>query len=150
MARPPAAGFDEGRIRGRGLWILFFQAEDGIRCATVTGVQTCALPICLVALGVAWLNTECDKACVDVNEWGWLCGWVMECQEKGYITREQLGFELKWGDIKGAHKLLQMVSRREGFGNILAEGVKRAAEKLGGPAKECAIYIEKGATPRGH
>ena len=100
--------------------------------------------------GVAWLNTECDKACVDVNEWGWLCGWVMECQEKGYITREQLGFELKWGDIKGAHKLLQMVSRREGFGNILAEGVKRAAEKLGGPAKECAIYIEKGATPRGH
>src|SRR5207253_1313014 len=76
--------------------------------------------------GVAWLNTECDKACVDVNEWGWLCGWVMECQEKGYITREQVGFELKWGDIKGAHRLLQMVSRREGFGNILAEGVKRA------------------------
>jgi aldehyde:ferredoxin oxidoreductase len=100
--------------------------------------------------GVAWLNTECDRACVDVNEWGWLCGWVMECQEKGYITREQLGFELKWGDIKGAHRLLQMVSRREGLGNLLAEGVKRAAEKLGGPAKECAIYIEKGATPRGH
>ncbi|PYM98513.1 MAG: hypothetical protein DME07_22455 [Candidatus Rokuibacteriota bacterium] len=99
---------------------------------------------------VAWLNTECDRACVDVNEWGWLCGWVMECQEKGYITREQLGFELKWGDVKGAHRLLQMVSRREGFGNVLAEGVKRAAEKLGGPAKECAIYIEKGATPRGH
>jgi len=43
-----------------------------------------------------------------------------------------------------------MVSRREGLGNLLAEGVKRAAEKLGGPAKECAIYIEKGATPRGH
>jgi aldehyde:ferredoxin oxidoreductase len=100
--------------------------------------------------GVAWLNTECDRACVDVNEWGWLCGWVMECQEKGYITREQLGFELKWGDVKGAHRLLQMVSRREGLGNLLAEGVKRAAEKLGGPAKECAIYIEKGATPRGH
>jgi aldehyde:ferredoxin oxidoreductase len=100
--------------------------------------------------GVAWLNTECDKACVDVNEWGWLCGWVMECQEKGYITREQLGFELKWGDIKGAGRLLQMVSRREGFGNVLAEGVKRAAEKLGGPAKDCAVYIEKGATPRGH
>src|SRR5207245_1077016 len=100
--------------------------------------------------GVAWLNTECDKACVDVNEWGWLCGWVMECQEKGYITREQLGFELKWGDIKGAHRLLQMVSRREGLGNLLAEGVKRAAERLGGAAKECAVYIEKGATPRGH
>jgi aldehyde:ferredoxin oxidoreductase len=100
---------------------------------------------------VAWLNTEIDRACVDVNEFGWLCGWVMECQEKGYITREQLGFELGWGDVKGAHRLLQMVSRREGtMGNLLAEGVKRAAEKLGSPAKDCAIYIEKGATPRGH
>jgi aldehyde:ferredoxin oxidoreductase len=32
--------------------------------------------------GVAWLNTQCDRACVDVNEWGWLCGFVMEGQEK--------------------------------------------------------------------
>src|SRR5438876_10487421 len=46
--------------------------------------------------GVAWLNTELDKACLDVNEFGWICGWVMECQEKGYITEEQLGFRLKW------------------------------------------------------
>jgi aldehyde:ferredoxin oxidoreductase len=74
----------------------------------------------------------------------------MECQEKGYITEEQLGFRLTWGDIKGAHRLLQMISRREGFGAVLAEGVKRAAEKLGSPAKDCAIYHEKGATPRGH
>ena len=33
--------------------------------------------------GVAWLNTQLDRACVDVNEFGWLCGWVMECMEKG-------------------------------------------------------------------
>jgi aldehyde:ferredoxin oxidoreductase len=100
--------------------------------------------------GVAWLNTECDRACVDVNEFGWVCGWVMECQEKGYLTEEQLGFRLPWGDLKGAHRLLQMISRREGFGNLLAEGVKRAAETIGGPAKDCAVYFEKGATPRGH
>jgi aldehyde:ferredoxin oxidoreductase len=100
--------------------------------------------------GVAWLNTELDRACVDVNEFGWLCGWVMECQEKGYITKQQLGFELKWGDIKGARRLLDLVIKRQGLGDVLAEGVKRAAEKLGGPAKDSAIYIEKGATPRGH
>ncbi|HUF91206.1 MAG TPA: aldehyde ferredoxin oxidoreductase C-terminal domain-containing protein, partial [Candidatus Limnocylindria bacterium] len=99
---------------------------------------------------IAWLNTELDRACVDVNEFGWICGWVMECQEKGYITREQLGFALTWGDAKGARKLLEMISHRQGFGAVLAEGVKRAAEKLGGPAKDCAVYIEKGATPRGH
>jgi aldehyde:ferredoxin oxidoreductase len=100
--------------------------------------------------GVAWLNTECDRACVDVNEFGWMCGWVMECVEKGYITRAQLGFDLKWGDTKGARRLLELIIRREGLGAILAEGTKRAAEKLGGPAKDCAIYIEKGASPRGH
>jgi aldehyde:ferredoxin oxidoreductase len=100
--------------------------------------------------GIAWLNTQCDRACVDVNEFGWVCGWVMEGIEKGYITRDQLGFELRWGDIQGAHRLLQMIVRREGFGNLLAEGVKRAAETLGGVAKASAVYIEKGATPRGH
>jgi aldehyde:ferredoxin oxidoreductase len=99
---------------------------------------------------IAWLNTELDRACVDVNEFGWICGWVMECQEKGYITADQLGFTLKWGDAKGARRLLEMISHRQGFGTVLAEGVKRAAEKLGGPAKDCAIYLEKGATPRGH
>ncbi len=100
--------------------------------------------------GVAWLNTQCDRACVDVNEFGWVCGWVMECMEKGYITEKQLGFRLEWGDIKGADRLLQMLSHRQGLGALLAEGVKRAAEKLGGPAQDCAIYFEHGATPRGH
>ncbi len=99
---------------------------------------------------IAWLNTQCDRACVDVNEFGWMCGWVMECQERGLITREQLGFALKWGDAKGADRLLQMISNRDGFGKLLAEGVKRAAEALGGEAQKCAIYFETGATPRGH
>jgi aldehyde:ferredoxin oxidoreductase len=100
--------------------------------------------------GIAWLNTRLDRACVDVNEFGWLCGWVMEGLEKGWLTREQVGFDLAWGDIDGADRLLQMLSRREGFGDLLAEGVKRAAEKLGGAAKDAAIYTMQGSSPRGH
>jgi aldehyde:ferredoxin oxidoreductase len=99
---------------------------------------------------VAWLNTELDRACLDVNEFGWMCGWVMECVEKGYITREQLGFDLRWGDAAGARKLIEIISHRQGFGDVLAEGTKRAAETLGGAAQECAIYTKKGAVPRGH
>ncbi len=99
---------------------------------------------------VSWLNTQTDRACVDVNEFGWLVGWVMECQEKGYITKEQLGLEIRWGDVEAANKLLEMICHRRGMGDLLAEGVKRAAETLGGPAAECAIYTLKGATPRGH
>jgi aldehyde:ferredoxin oxidoreductase len=100
--------------------------------------------------GIAWLNTQCDRACVDVNEFGWVCGWVMECQEKGHITKQQLGFALPWGDVKGANRLLEMISHRQGFGAVLAEGMKRAAEKVGGEAQKCAVYFVKGATPRGH
>jgi aldehyde:ferredoxin oxidoreductase len=43
-----------------------------------------------------------------------------------------------------------MISHRQGFGDVLAEGVKRASERVGGPAAECAIYTMKGASPRGH
>jgi len=100
--------------------------------------------------GVSWLNTEVDRACVDVNEFGWVCGWVMECQERGWITKERLGFQLKWGDIEGAARLLGMITRREGLGDILAEGCKGAAERLGGPAKDAAIYTMQGSAPRGH
>jgi aldehyde:ferredoxin oxidoreductase len=99
---------------------------------------------------VSWLNTRLDRACVDVNEFGWVCGWVMECMEKGYLTEEQVGFRLNWGDVDGAYRLLQMISQREGFGDVLAEGVKRASERVGGEAARCAVYTRKGASPRGH
>ena len=106
---------------------------------------------CTDPVATSWLNTQVDRACVDVNEFGWLVGWVAECQEKGYITKEQLGgITLTWGDAEAANAVLQMVIRREGFGDVLAEGVKGAAERLGGPAAECAIYTLKGNTPRGH
>jgi aldehyde:ferredoxin oxidoreductase len=99
---------------------------------------------------VSWLNTRLDRACVDVNEFGWLCGWVMECMDKGYLTEKQVGFKVAWGDVEGAYRLLQMLSHREGFGDVLAEGVKRASEKVGGEAARCAVYTRKGASPRGH
>ncbi len=99
---------------------------------------------------ITWLNTRIDRACVDVNEFGWVCGWVMECMEKGYLTEKQVGFRIGFGDAEGAYRLLQMISHRQGFGNILADGVKRAAEHVGGEAARCAVYTKKGAPPRGH
>ena len=104
---------------------------------------------CTDPVAVSWLNTQLDRACVDVNEFGWLCGWVMECQEKGLITEPDLGFRLHWGDAEGADRLLQLISRRQGLGDLLAEGTKLAAERLGGAAAECAIYTGKNASPRG-
>jgi aldehyde:ferredoxin oxidoreductase len=105
---------------------------------------------CTDPVAVSWLNTQVDRACVDVNEFGWLIGWVMECQEKGYLTPEQVGLTLRWGDAEAAAQLLHMINHRRGFGDLLAEGVKRVAEAMGRPAAACAIYTGKGASPRGH
>ncbi|MCH8882375.1 MAG: hypothetical protein IIA41_02625 [SAR324 cluster bacterium] len=99
----------------------------------------------------SWMNTQVDRACVDVNEFGWVMGWTMECYEKGYITQEQLGgIDLKWGDVEAANALLQKIVHREGIGDLLAEGVMRASQKLGGEAADCAVYSHKGNSPRGH
>src|SRR3970040_2231747 len=70
--------------------------------------------------------------------------------EKGFFTKAQLGFALRWGDAEGANRLLEMISHRKGFGDLLAEGMKVAAAKLGGAAQDASIYTVKGASPRGH
>ena len=92
-----------------------------------------------------------DRLGLENNEAGWLTGWLMECFEKGWITAEDTGgIEVRWGDAGAVQKLLRMISERQGFGDLLAEGVKRASEKIGGEAAKAAIYTMKGNTPRGH
>ncbi|MDY6825567.1 MAG: aldehyde ferredoxin oxidoreductase C-terminal domain-containing protein [Bacillota bacterium] len=92
-----------------------------------------------------------DRMGMDVNETGWLLAWVMECFEKGYLTAEEAdNLELSWGSFYTAMLLLNNISKRHGFGNLLAEGVKGAAKKIGGSAQQCAVYTEKGNTPRSH
>jgi len=97
------------------------------------------------------LSNVIDRLGIDNNEAGWLVGWVMECYEKGVLTREQLdGLDMKWGNVEAAEILLGKVARREGIGNLLAEGVMRASQQIGGEAAKCAIYCRKGNTPRSH
>jgi aldehyde:ferredoxin oxidoreductase len=97
------------------------------------------------------LSNLSDRYGFDANEGGWLIGWVMECYEKGVFTGEDLGgLELSWGNTKAVEQLFRMISYREGIGDLLAEGVMRASQKVGGEAADWAIYVKKGASPRGH
>jgi len=79
--------------------------------------------------------------------------WAMELYEKRELTkRETDGLELKWGNGEAILALIKKIASREGFGNLLADGVRRAAEKLG-KGKEIALHV-KGleiiqADPRG-
>jgi len=97
------------------------------------------------------LSNEADRLGMDANEGGWLIGWVMECFEKGLLTSDDLdGLQMKWGNVEGTRTLLKKIANREGAGSWLAEGIKAAAEKIGGEAVNMAIYTKKGNIPRGH
>ena len=57
---------------------------------------------------------------------------------------------MNWGDGEAVLKMLKKMAYRDGCGDLLAEGVKRASEKIGGEAGNCAVYTMKGASPRTH
>ncbi len=100
---------------------------------------------------VVMLSNLTDNLGMDVNESGWTIAWVMECYEKGLLTKKDTdGLEMTWGNVEEVRKMLEKISRREGFGDILAEGVKRASQQVGGEAADLAVYTHKGNSPRGH
>jgi aldehyde:ferredoxin oxidoreductase len=92
-----------------------------------------------------------DRLGLDCNETGYVIGFIMECYEKGLLTSADLdGIEMKWGDVEATKGMLRKIASREGCGKLFAEGVKRAAEQIGGEALNCAVYTMKGNTVRGH
>jgi aldehyde:ferredoxin oxidoreductase len=92
-----------------------------------------------------------DRLGFDINESGYMIAWMMECYEKGLMTADDLdGIEMNWGDAEAVLAMLKKIAHRDGCGDFFADGVKRCAEKVGGEARDCAVYTLKGATPRGH
>lgn len=95
-----------------------------------------------------WLNNLNDRLGMDVKEQAFTIGLAFECYEKGLITKKDTdGLELKWGNVQAVETLLHKIARRNGFGDVLAEGVMRAAQKIGGDAPKFAVYNKKGHAP---
>jgi aldehyde:ferredoxin oxidoreductase len=66
----------------------------------------------------------------------------MECFENGVLTAKDMdGVELTWGNAEAMIAIVEKMIRREGIGDILADGVRVAAEKIGGGAKEFAMHV---------
>ncbi|MBI2848401.1 MAG: hypothetical protein HYX83_04415 [Chloroflexi bacterium] len=97
------------------------------------------------------LANETDRLGMDTNEASWIMGWVLECYEKGLLTNADTdGLEMTWGNVEAVRAMLGKIAHRQGLGDVLAEGVMRAAQKTGGLAQNMAIYTLKGNTPRSH
>ncbi|MBA7604442.1 putative oxidoreductase YdhV [subsurface metagenome] len=106
------------------------------------------------------LLTKCNELCnrygMDTISTGSVLGFAMECFERGMITKDDTGgLEIGWGDGKAMIALINQIAKKEGFGGeYLADGVKRAAEKIGKGSEDFAVHTKgleyPAHDPRGH
>ena len=89
------------------------------------------------------MNQMCNDYGMDVISCGGTIAWAMECFEKGILTAKDLdGIELKWGDADATMKMITKIAKREGFGDVLAEGSKRAAQKIGKGSSDFLVEVK--------
>ena len=82
-----------------------------------------------------------DELGMDAMSAGVVISWAMECYEKGLLSKEDTGgLELNFGNDDAAVAVMEMMAHREGLGDMLAEGVKRASEKLGKGSEHFAMH----------
>lgn len=87
--------------------------------------------------------TLCNKYGLDTISTGGVVAFAMECYEKGLITgKETGGIGLSWGNHKAMVELVKQIGEKGGLGSLLGEGVRRAAEHIGGMAREYAMHVK--------
>jgi aldehyde:ferredoxin oxidoreductase len=92
---------------------------------------------------VAAANHLANDLGLDTISAGQVIATAMEWYETGVLGPEQTGaLELTWGNADVVIALLGLIARREGIGDLLADGVKRAAEALGPRAAEAAMHVK--------
>ncbi|MHC1588101.1 MAG: aldehyde ferredoxin oxidoreductase family protein [Candidatus Syntropharchaeia archaeon] len=74
-------------------------------------------------------NQLCDNMGIDTITTANLIGAVIEGYEKGILSEEEIGFSIGWGDEDGILSLIEKIARREGIGNVLAEGAYGVIKK---------------------
>lgn len=92
-------------------------------------------------------NELCNLYGLDTIETGNLIAFSMELHQRGILTTEETdGIDLTWGNY---HSILEMIDRityRRGFGDLLADGIKHAMQEIGRNSERYAVHV-KGMTP---
>jgi aldehyde:ferredoxin oxidoreductase len=99
-------------------------------------------------IAIAKANEYCNKYGMDTISCGATISWAFEAFNEGRITAEDTGgLDLSWGNADSMVKLTEMIGKREGFGDLLAEGSERAAAKIGNGTEEFLITSKKQEAP---
>lgn len=90
---------------------------------------------------IAKANALCNAYMLDSISTGVTIAFAMECFEKGLIgAGDTDGIELRFGNGEAMLAMIEKIAKREGFGDLLAEGSKRAAEKIG---REVIVFAQQ-------
>ncbi len=88
-------------------------------------------------------NEICNRYCLDTISSGMTIAFACECFHKGHITTADTdGLELRFGDADLMIRLLELIARRQGFGDLLAEGSLRLAKKWGVADQPCLLAVK--------
>jgi len=87
-------------------------------------------------------NHAADKLGLDTISAGSVAAFAMEAFQRGLVTKRQLGFEPKFGDLKSVLRLLTMIAQRKGFGDAMADGTKALAKKIGRGSIKFAMQVK--------
>jgi aldehyde:ferredoxin oxidoreductase len=88
------------------------------------------------------LNEMCNRSGLDTISAGTALAFAMECFENGIISESDMdGIPLTWGNAEAMITMVEKMAAREGFGDILADGVRIAAQKIGGGAEKFAVHV---------
>jgi aldehyde:ferredoxin oxidoreductase len=87
-------------------------------------------------------NYLADKLGLDTISAGSVVAFVIEAYERGLVTRRQLGFEPKFGDLKSVLRLLRMIAERKGFGDAMADGTRLLAKRVGRGSIKFAMQVK--------
>ncbi|MBU1416894.1 MAG: aldehyde ferredoxin oxidoreductase family protein [Proteobacteria bacterium] len=92
---------------------------------------------------VAKASHLCNNLGLDTISTGQTIATAMEWYENGILTSEQTdGIDLSWGNGEAVLETVRKIATRDGLGNLLADGVKRAAKKLGNGADHAAMHVK--------
>jgi len=89
------------------------------------------------------VNDICNRYGLDTISTGAVIAMAIECYENGIISKEDTdGLEMSWGNHQAIVAMTERIAKREGFGAVLADGAKVAAERIGKGADQFAMHIQ--------
>ena len=92
---------------------------------------------------IAMANQLCGAYGIDTISTGTTIAFAMECFERGILTRRDTGgIDLRFGDAGAMVAMVEKIGKREGFGDLLAEGAKTAADRIGKQSQNYAMHVK--------